>query len=99
MFFVAVFEECSFVKSGVVENGVHKMVEGPITGTRRVLVEADNIESARKSAQRFEHIAVDWTKGLFRVKSIEMATEKDQKDLVHPSLHISWYEEHWSQRR
>ena len=98
MHFVATFEECAFVKSGIVENGVHKMIEGTITGSRRVLVEADSVEAARKSAQRFEHIAVDWTKGLFRVKSVEIATEKDKVALSHESLQISWYEKNWSQR-
>jgi hypothetical protein len=92
MHFVVTFGKCRFVKSQ--ETGC--MVEGPECGTVRVLVEANDKDSARKSAQRFEHIATYWTEGMTVVKGVELATPEDITSNITP---ISWYEEHWPQRK
>lgn len=91
MQFVAIFGKCKFVHS----EKLGHVIEGPEFGTVRVLVEADDADSAMKSAQRFENIAIYWTEGLTVVKTVELATAEDLFGKITP---ISWYEEHWPNR-
>lgn len=73
MFFVATFSKASYKNDGTEVEHLER--------TEEYLVEASDEVAAGAYAQRFEHIAQDWTHGLARVKNVRPANEADVKRL------------------
>ena len=71
MYFVVTFSVATYKDDKEIELDTEK----------KFLVEAQDKNSARNYAKRFEHIATGWTRGLFRVKSVEVARSNDVEAL------------------